>query len=628
MATLEWIRQTQAMNTIREDVRPQIVTDSEGNSYVVYQTTGTVSGGESLDPIVSDIVLFKLDPSGSLLWIKQTTTMNTAGADGFPSITLDGPDFLYIAYQTDGVVSGGESAGDLDIVVCKFQKTDGTLVWVKQVPTMNTAAADEAPSITSDTSGNVYVTYMSQGVVSGGTLSGLYDIVVFKLDADGSLLWVKQNPTWNTTAFEVGPTVSNIITDSETSLYISYMTNGTVSGGFSAGDYDIVVMKLRMSDGAAEWLRQTPTMNTSQIDNAPRIAIDRADHLYVTYFTAGVVSGGEKVGNPSTLDVIIFKMTKADGSLVWISQSPILNTVEDDGFPGITTDVSGNVYLTYRTVGVVSGGALTANADIVVSKLNANGVVQWLLQQPVFNTGPGSSGSETPAIALDVSNNVYVTYTAYGVTSNSDSLVDYTPDIVVFKLRQTVPEPPTPQTGCAPLYPGGGDHSSVLTRRIRECYQDQVLAPGHLCPRCREPFTGTRVTHHTSESQWLMSHIAKCPFYYDNKDADVANVCPPSLLTRAMPTERDHYRKHPSIRGIQDICRPVRGRSASELTSRLKTTIVRIEKVTTRHGEHIRKHPPPPPCPVPQIKQPGVPLARITGCNPGNQRVDYSDPLA
>ena len=48
----------------------------------------------------------------------------------------------------------------------------------------NTNFNDQFPSTAVDSSGNVYVAYQTDGTVSGGTNSGNFDIVVFKLDTN------------------------------------------------------------------------------------------------------------------------------------------------------------------------------------------------------------------------------------------------------------------------------------------------------------------------------------------------------------------------------------------------------------------------------------------------------------
>ena len=58
---------------------------------------------------------------------------------------------------------------------------NGTLQWIQQQPTFNSINNNEHYSINVDSSGNVYITYYTDGTVSGGTnTGGIDDIVIFK----------------------------------------------------------------------------------------------------------------------------------------------------------------------------------------------------------------------------------------------------------------------------------------------------------------------------------------------------------------------------------------------------------------------------------------------------------------
>ena len=76
------------------------------------------------------------------------------------------------------------------------------LDWIRQQRAINTDKNDLLPDIAVDTDGNSYVTYMTFGTVSGQTSSSEYDIVVFKMNVAGQLLWIRQQPIFNTISNE------------------------------------------------------------------------------------------------------------------------------------------------------------------------------------------------------------------------------------------------------------------------------------------------------------------------------------------------------------------------------------------------------------------------------------------
>jgi len=83
------------------------------------------------------------------------------------------------------------------------------------------------------------------------------------------------------------------------------------------------------------------------------------------------------------------------------------------------------------------------------------------------------------------------------------------------------------------------------------------------------------------------------------------------------------YRKFPRIGGIDDISKPLVGRSSSDRTARLRAGI--ISRSQTRYVQTVLPIVPYPARPS-NPPQPGVPVAPMNGCNPGARRVDFSNP--
>jgi BspA type Leucine rich repeat region (6 copies) len=196
----------------------------------------------------------------------------------------------------------------------------------------------------------------------------------------------------------------------------------------------------------------------------------------------------------------------------------------------------------------------------------------------------------------------------------------------------------------------GADHESVRVRKridaCKCCHGGYAGPAPTVVQRCTECDIVTssqpRATQALSEHQRMMREIIACPMYektytIDIVCEDVTDAAKPSetvppyvaLLNSQNPYIRYEYRTYDRISGIEEIADTVRGISSSEITARRR----RIQEVSSaesrqrRHAEHFRATPPPPPCRVPRTgPQPGVPIAPVTPCNPGTQRVDYSIP--
>jgi hypothetical protein len=366
----------------------------------------------------------KMNKDGSVAWIQQTAVMNTTEDEGVPSIAADS-DGLYVTYQTDGTVSGGVQSGGsytTDIVVMRMNKTDGSVAWIKQTAVMNTAGNDELPSIAADSTG-LYVTYYTNSTVSGGVQSGSQDIVVMRMNKDGSVAWIQQTALMNTAENDAGPSIA---ADSD-GIYITYTTGGTISGGIhsgAAGTIDIVVMRMNKTDGSVAWIKQTAVMNTTEDDIFSEIAADSTG-LYITYLTNWVTSGSLFNGSA---DIVVMRMNKTDGSFAWIQQPGSVSIGAPYNNTGIAADSTG-LYVTYMTDGTVSGGVLSGGYDIVVMKMNIDSSVAWIQQTALMNTADTDG---VPSIATD-SDGVYVTYTTYGTVSGGVWSGFF--DIVVMRMR-------------------------------------------------------------------------------------------------------------------------------------------------------------------------------------------------
>ena len=488
--SLTWIKQTNVMNTNQFDQVPSISIDSSGNAYVAYNTLGTVSGGDAVS--AWDIVVLKLDKNGNIVWVRQRRTFNTPSSDRFPSLTTDSTGNVYVAYQSDGTVSGGTLRGSNDIVVFKMD-TNGNTVWTRERSVMNTTSNDTYPTISVDSSQNVYVSYMTTGVVSGGTLRGTSDIVVFKLDANGSVAWVRESSLMNTSLADQSPSIS---IDSSGNSYVSYFANGTVSGGTTlSGTIDIVVFKMD-TDGNIVWIKQQAAWNTLDNDLYPSTAVDISGNVYVTYQSGATVSGGIVLGGP--YDTIVFKLDTT-GNTVWIRQLARMNTTGNDQFPRIAVDSTGNVFVTYQTNGTVSGGSNIGSNDIVFYKLDTNGNIVWIKEEPNLNT----TGDDTsPAIAVDsTGENVYLAYQTAGTVSGG-LFMGGTFDVVVAKYSATgsVPGAPTAVSAVAgnaqavvsftaPANNGGSDITSYTV----------TSSPGNITASgAASPITVTGLTNGTA----------------------------------------------------------------------------------------------------------------------------------
>lgn len=173
-----------------------IAVDTSGNVYVTGLFIGTVSFGSlSITSITNDYDVFvaKYDANGNALWVNK---VGGGAWDVGNGITLDkqGNCLITGAYRNTGTFGSTTitSAGNYDVFVAKYD-SNGTFIWAKGV---GGTGDDRAQAITTDATGNSYITGFFNGAFTMGTSNltsnGGSDILLAKFDAAGNPLWGKK----------------------------------------------------------------------------------------------------------------------------------------------------------------------------------------------------------------------------------------------------------------------------------------------------------------------------------------------------------------------------------------------------------------------------------------------------
>jgi hypothetical protein len=191
------------------------------------------------------------------------------------------------------------------------------------------------------------------------------------------------------------------------------------------------VLKLN-SNGAYQW---HTFYGSGAHDYGNGIATDSSGNVYVVGTSYGVWNGptGQTPLNaytgsgPSNGEIFILKLN-ASGTYQW--HTFYGSTNHDDG-RGIAVDAGGNVYVTgwsYSTWGSPLHDKTSNNDDIVVLKLNNNGVYQW-------HTFYGSANTDnTKGITADSAGNIYVTGDSNATWGSPLNAYSGNSDIFILKM--------------------------------------------------------------------------------------------------------------------------------------------------------------------------------------------------
>ncbi len=231
--------------------------DSFGNIYISGITSGVfLESGNYAD---DDIFFIKVSAEdGSLLMMNQYGT-NAKEIGAF--IKIDFENNIYITS-----VSYGQIAGDVNIIntktdsfITKFNFL-GEQLWSRNI---GENYNDYITSITSDISGNIYITGSQTG-------QNGHDVYIISLDGSGNILWKN---ILSTTSEEKG----NSIYIKDNYLYITGYTSGALDGNIKIGRNDIFLAKYSIN-GVKEWVKQ---IVTTLDDYGYSILVDNSDSIFL-----------------------------------------------------------------------------------------------------------------------------------------------------------------------------------------------------------------------------------------------------------------------------------------------------------------------------------------------------------
>jgi hypothetical protein len=217
-----------------------------------------------------------------------------------------------------------------------------------------------------------------------GTSGG--DYVTIKYNSAGEQQWVAR---YGNEAAAVG-----IAVDASGNVYV---TGTSYEGGSDCCDYATIKYN---SAGLEQWVA---VYDNGGQDGATAIAVDGSGNVCVT--------GASAADPASSFDYATVKYNSA-GQQLWVARYNGPGN-GDDQANAIAIDGSDNVYVTGQAY--VGGG--TDCCDYATIKYNPAGGEEWV----VLYSGPGNGGDGAHAIAIDSSDDVYVT----GVSAGGRATIKY-----------------------------------------------------------------------------------------------------------------------------------------------------------------------------------------------------------
>ena len=300
------------------------------------------------------------------------------------------------------LVFGGSSQGELAAAQMLKSGSDLTQaidVGVRWNTFLGGTINSHGHALTLDNSGNIYVVGISNANWGSPVraYSGFsFDPFVAKLSPSGALLW---NTFLGGEGDDVG---QNIALDAAGNIYVAGTSNytwGTPIRPYAGGMHDVWAAKLDAAGG----LQWSTFLGGDQDDGTPWLAVDSAGYVYVS--GTSLSTWGAPI-NPfnANADGFIAKLS-GSGALQW---NTFFGSPDDELPWSITADSNGSLFVTGQSY--VSWGAPVQphsagwNNDGFVAKFSGGGALQWNTFMGATGDPDGSY-----RVTTDISGNVYVT---------------------------------------------------------------------------------------------------------------------------------------------------------------------------------------------------------------------------
>lgn len=384
----------------------------------VNSLTVMVPAGAATGLITVTIDTITLTSSTNYEVVVEAVKAGGAGYDVGYAVTVDASGNTYVTGSFDGTANFGSTAlnaASEEIFVAKYNPAMD-LEWAIQA---GGSGSDRGTSISSDASGNIYITGTFGATATFGAYQlvpagGSVDMFVAKFNAAGDVVWAKQAGSTSTNA-DAGTSVK---ADDAGNIYVTGNFWGAVIFGttsLTANGSDVFIAKYDAATGDVIWAKN---MGGSGDEYGLGITINADGYGYVT----GTFSGTAEFGTTSFNAVAGFDAFIAryntDGDIVWAKQIAGASISDNDLGHSVAVNNAGDCYVTGYFGGAVTFGTTTIEpigaSDIFVAKYEHSGNLLWAKKA-------GGSGYDNGlSIDVDATGYSYVTGFFSGTASFDD----------------------------------------------------------------------------------------------------------------------------------------------------------------------------------------------------------------
>ena len=314
--------------------------------------------------------------------------ISTSGTETVGGVVVDLSGYSYVLCSTDGLFTGQSDKPLDDLLMHKIDK-NGTIIWTKQ-STISSNGADYLSSIAIDSSNNIiFGSIISDGAaIDGQSSTGGNDVSIFKMDSDGNVIWKHQDSSFNTNSLDYYPKYA---TDLSNYAYMIFQTD--LGGGIFAPRIAKFSNSLQGNNMWAKTITITDASSTGTFGIGygfyQNIAVSDTGTIYFAFTNYALQTGNIAPPFPTgNVGKIFVGKLDTNGNKVWIKQNIDFNVniIGDSYNSSICLDASENIYCAYYSSGDISGQTTSGLNDIILFKLDPSGNLQWTKQHSTLNT--------------------------------------------------------------------------------------------------------------------------------------------------------------------------------------------------------------------------------------------------
>lgn len=372
-----WAQEAKCKTSTSSSIALGIAVDNSGHIYETGDYKDTTSFGvyTLTNGGIGNTYLVKYDANGSIIWVRNSTLVNSSSSCGSNTVSRDSKGFIYIAGAvSDTVIFSSDTIGGSSVkgFLAKYD-SNGSFIWVKPF-------LDEINSITIDGVNNLYLSFANSANL-------------IKCNSSGNIMWTKTSLSpfggYSSGNCLASDNSGNVYMAGEFHQQVIIEMDTITSPGWSS---NVLIARFDTA-GNIKWLKTGTIPNSAPESDGISVVADNAGNLYLTgMFTDTISFDSYTFTNGNKHNVFLVKYSPV-GSVKWALDASVAGNNGATGYT-ICTDQWNDIYLCGSFEDTMTMGGEILNV----------GSSSWLGSSPSFIVKLDSTGHTLCSTSIDNEN--------------------------------------------------------------------------------------------------------------------------------------------------------------------------------------------------------------------------------